>query len=497
MTSFHRWVLPALTCFAMLVSLPANAQERFDSRRLRPVAAQASSAIQTEHAASIGQAAFEFHALYTYQPEPLTFGVPGRDDPGRATVAMHTMHAMAAVGICKRLELRVDLPVSYVRRGDSIVGFREFSVEDDQWALGGVRAGFKFLIAGSHDSPGHMAFSGDVVAPTGDRDTYAGGELVGRPALLADWTFPQGTTLAANVSYSIRAERDYVVTSLDDDIRVSLSAVIPVHRLVTLVGDVYGQYIFGDGDGRTPAEALFGVRLTPGNFMLQAAAGPGFPNSLGAPDWRLVGSLGYALPSKKERDAMREPAPDVPAPAEESEPEEPTEVAEAEQEDTTEDEQPVEPPAEEEPADTEVAESDDQADDRALEERRQRQQQIVEAIESRTVQFALESDRLSSQSRRELALVVDDLNDLEGVEEIRISGHADTTGPEALNQRLSEERAESVKAYLVRNGVDEELIEVRAYGSSRPAASNDTRAGRAENRRVEFRITIEVVGEAD
>ena len=76
------------------------------------------------------------------------------------------------------------------------------------------------------------------------------------------------------------------------------------------------------------------------------------------------------------------------------------------------------------------------------------------------------------------------------VETIISTGHTDSIGTYAYNQRLSLRRANAVKAYLVSKGVPADLIVVEGKGEKQPVASNATRAGRAKNRRVE----IEVVG---
>lgn len=71
---------------------------------------------------------------------------------------------------------------------------------------------------------------------------------------------------------------------------------------------------------------------------------------------------------------------------------------------------------------------------------------------------------------------------------IEISGHTDSQGSESFNQKLSEQRGQSVKDYIVDkfDKVDADNLSVVGYGESKPIASNDTKAGRAENRRVEF-----------
>jgi OmpA-OmpF porin, OOP family len=73
---------------------------------------------------------------------------------------------------------------------------------------------------------------------------------------------------------------------------------------------------------------------------------------------------------------------------------------------------------------------------------------------------------------------------------VEIAGHTDAVGAEEYNQRLSEQRAESVKAYLVEHGVDASRISVTGYGEAQPRASNDTVEGRRLNRRVEVKIPV-------
>lgn len=72
---------------------------------------------------------------------------------------------------------------------------------------------------------------------------------------------------------------------------------------------------------------------------------------------------------------------------------------------------------------------------------------------------------------------------------IDIYGHTDSTGSDAINNPLSENRARSVAGYLETKGVNQARIGTRGFGSTQPVADNGTDAGRAANRRVEIRIT--------
>jgi outer membrane protein OmpA-like peptidoglycan-associated protein len=69
-----------------------------------------------------------------------------------------------------------------------------------------------------------------------------------------------------------------------------------------------------------------------------------------------------------------------------------------------------------------------------------------------------------------------------------VEGHTDSTGSDAYNQALSQRRADAVLNYLVRKGVPANRLTARGFGKSSPVASNDTREGRALNRRVELEV---------
>ncbi|MEM1411856.1 MAG: OmpA family protein [Pseudomonadota bacterium] len=102
------------------------------------------------------------------------------------------------------------------------------------------------------------------------------------------------------------------------------------------------------------------------------------------------------------------------------------------------------------------------------------------------VTFEFDSARLTSAAEARLDEDVQILlrhSDLS----VEIAGHTDSVGAEVYNQELSQRRAQSVKDYLVSKGADPSKLTVRGYGESDPIATNDTDAGRAQNRRVEFR----------
>jgi outer membrane protein OmpA-like peptidoglycan-associated protein len=77
---------------------------------------------------------------------------------------------------------------------------------------------------------------------------------------------------------------------------------------------------------------------------------------------------------------------------------------------------------------------------------------------------------------------------------IAVEGHTDSVGAEDYNQKLSERRAESVRAYLVEQGIASASVVASGFGKGTPVATNDTAAGRQQNRRVELVVSGGVIG---
>jgi outer membrane protein OmpA-like peptidoglycan-associated protein len=77
---------------------------------------------------------------------------------------------------------------------------------------------------------------------------------------------------------------------------------------------------------------------------------------------------------------------------------------------------------------------------------------------------------------------------------LQVEGYTDSVGGDVFNQTLSENRANSVRAYLINQGIDPTSITAVGYGKSNPVASNDSATGRQQNRRVEMIISGEIIG---
>jgi len=77
-----------------------------------------------------------------------------------------------------------------------------------------------------------------------------------------------------------------------------------------------------------------------------------------------------------------------------------------------------------------------------------------------------------------------------------VEGHTDSVGAEHYNQQLSENRADAVRDFLVRQGIQSSSVSVKGFGKTQPVVSNDTPAGRQQNRRVELVVSGEIIGTA-
>jgi OOP family OmpA-OmpF porin len=112
---------------------------------------------------------------------------------------------------------------------------------------------------------------------------------------------------------------------------------------------------------------------------------------------------------------------------------------------------------------------------------------IDQVIVMRAINFELNSARLTAPSQDTLDQVAKSLSAQPGVM-VEVQGHTDSSGSAAYNKKLSEQRAEAVRTYLISKGVSPAALTAHGYGEEKPVASNSTPEGRTENRRVAFSV---------
>jgi len=117
-------------------------------------------------------------------------------------------------------------------------------------------------------------------------------------------------------------------------------------------------------------------------------------------------------------------------------------------------------------------------------------QRVGEGIEvtfDSGILFDVDSDQLRPAAETNLDDLANSLKEYDGTR-VLVVGHTDATGSDSYNQALSERRATSARVRLLRDGLAADRVEAVGKGESEPVASNETAAGRQENRRVEVAI---------
>jgi outer membrane protein OmpA-like peptidoglycan-associated protein len=130
----------------------------------------------------------------------------------------------------------------------------------------------------------------------------------------------------------------------------------------------------------------------------------------------------------------------------------------------------------------------------SLELLRPEQKDSIKAIWSETggvvsfpgVNFATGSADITDEFARVLDGAAQLINEHPEIQLLEIQGHTDNTGTDAINNPLSQARADAVRNYLISRGVDPNRLTAKGYGSTRPVASNATEQGRYQNRRIDL-----------
>jgi outer membrane protein OmpA-like peptidoglycan-associated protein len=148
-----------------------------------------------------------------------------------------------------------------------------------------------------------------------------------------------------------------------------------------------------------------------------------------------------------------------------------------------------------------AAQASEQEKARLREELRQQLNQVLETRETARglivnvsdVLFDFDKATLRPGARERLARVAGILLSHRDLT-INVEGHTDSVGTDSYNQRLSEARAQSVRDYLVSSGIQGGTVGTAGFGETKPVATNDTAAGRQQNRRVELVVSGATIG---
>jgi len=462
------------------------------------------------------------------------------------------LHPVVAMGLGDRWVVALGVPVGIRSDGAGLAGrgTPDGAVPNDVWlGLRGVVLGDRddaFALAAQltgtvptariFGSDGSEAFAGSS-GPTGE------------PELLLE-VRPGPVRLAVNLGARLRRTEAFDSLSVGNDLTYGLGAWAPLRDGTIEPGvEAHGATAISDPGDReaSPLEALAGVRLRAGGFSIGLATGAGITRGYGSPDLRVVSAVGWmpvqetprvewlrpvsadrsesgderaasrhagheggdersgaddgggageehgdgvagdaAIPPE-DRDGDRDGVPD-PADRCPAEPEDRDDVRDEDGcPETDADQDAVDDPADRCPLTPGISNPQNPqcagcpalacADESG-------QIRILERVE-----FETGSAAILPESERVLGAVGDILGTNPDLRLVRIEGHTDDRGDDAMNLDLSRQRAESVKRWLVEEyAIEAGRLSTEGVGEARPLVANDDRANRRRNRRVEFHL---------
>lgn len=405
----------------------------------------------------------------------------GSDEPRAASAVKDrlTLHLGLAATVLEldqgpKIEVSVRAPMVAWQQSEDLgaTGLRDPS------DAGFARPWVGLKVAGlSQDAgaPVSAAVSCDFLVPPGKRSALAGEDaMTFVPRLEVGRRF-EGWLIAAQAGGILRTEKiELPGLALRNELTAGL-AVATHGRPLRAELSARGSSTLGSTHAtRQSFETLAGLRYAVGRAELFALGGPGFFEAPGSPTWRgLLGfawewarPMGFRPPAARIAAPTPAPAPApaaVPAPAVERPA--PPIVAPA----------PPEPPVKV-PASTEAAPPRATLTEKKIE--------LHEVVYFETGKATIQ-DRSFSLLDEVAALLVENPR----VARVLIEGHTDGTGPATVNRTLSQQRAEAVRAYLVKKGVDVSRLDAKGFGPDRPVADDATAEGRDRNRRVELVVT--------
>jgi outer membrane protein OmpA-like peptidoglycan-associated protein len=393
-----------------------------------------------------------------------------------------TADLIGSLGLFGRVELGLHLPLHLIYEGDAYGGLAASG------GLGDLRFVPKIALlrTGSLERHFLLGLALPVSFPTGDSDELrgAGGFTVGAQLLIAGHLGRLG--LGFDAGYRWRSEHP-ANFAWADGVTLGPWVSFAITDQFALRAEAYAEKIVGtDAPGADfPFELLGGLEYRTGGLGLYGGAAFGLTDGIGAPDFRIVGGVRYRR-SAPERQGFRDSDGDGVLDKDDGAPDEPEDV------DGYRDDDGVPEPDNDGDgildADDECPELTGEADRHGCPARTYVKIEKGEIFIIGKVQFRTGSNEVDKNSEALLDQIAQALDANPQVKKLRIEGHTDNVGSPAINQKLSEERAASVKKELTKRGVSGDRLDTRGYGETKPIAPNASPGGRQKNRRVEFVI---------
>jgi len=471
----------ALATALICASVAAASADGLDGERFVP-AVGAEGGFVNEHPAVPFHLGWSLGLFLNYADDQVVEVDGNNDVTGRPVHRALSADLLASLGLFGRVELGLHLPLHLIYDGDPYAGLAAGP------GLGDLRFVPKIALvrAGSLERHFMLGLAIPISFPTGNEEELrgAGGFTIGPQLLIAGHLGRLG--LGFDVGYRWRSEHPPGL-AWGDGITLGPWLSFGITDSLALRAEMFAEKIVSaDADGADfPIEVLGGVEYRIGGLALYGGASFGLTDGIGAPDFRIVGGVRYRH-NAPDRQGYEDSDGDRVLDKDDKAPYEP------EDEDGYRDEDGEPEPDNDGDG---ILDGDDECPELSGErERRGCPAKTYVKIEEGKifivgkVQFRTGSAEIEKSSDPLLDQIAQALDANPQVRKVRIEGHTDNVGGPAINQKLSEERAHSVKEALTKRGVDGDRLETRGYGETRPIAPNKTAGGRQKNRRVEFVI---------
>jgi outer membrane protein OmpA-like peptidoglycan-associated protein len=534
----------------VLCALPPPARGQNTDLRLFAPVASPDGGLAVPGTRTLGHLVL-FGAVQLEYANDLLVGRRGEAIVTRPVAHRASAEVLLALGVLRRLDVSLALPV-YLHQAA-----RDWPTPGDDSGnagLGDLRLAAKVMVLDGRRFRGFgLAAVAELTVPSGRsgrlmRDASASFT----PGIVADWRWAGRLLVAASLGWRVRGRTTVADLAVDDELRLGLAAVVDLRRAgLSLVGEVVAAVGFGRTSRsqplvdaiRAPAEGLLAARWRHrSGWLAQAGVGLGLTGGYGAPDLRLLLSVGHVVgltraararlaagsaaprpPAGRPRvdDARRPPPPRTPPPPAPRRPRAAVDFDVAVDRDPDPDGDGIPAPLDRcplEPEDRDGFQDDDGCPDPdndgdGIPDVRDRCPDAPETVNgfededgcpdqgsgSVSVQgekieiqgrihFETSSDRIKPESHGILKQVAALLRASPRIRAVRVEGHTDDQGDRERNVDLSIRRAYRVRAFLVKEGVADDRLVAEGYGPTRPLVRNTTVAGRAQNRRVDFVI---------
>jgi outer membrane protein OmpA-like peptidoglycan-associated protein len=514
------------------VAAPASAQTETDGVSLNQLdpAPAGDRGFGVQNPDARGEALFRMMLLLDYAHDPLVLRSVEDDEEiedGDVVGDQFWVHLNASFALIDRFLFSLDLPIALIQAGDDPqVGATQFQSPDGT-QLGDLRLGARARLLGEPDRGLQLGLGLHLWLPTGAQDAYVSDEGVRGSPFVVFGGAEDRIAWSAQLGMLFRPGKQLFPGEAPVGNAVTFGAgvffMLDEERTVQVGPELYGSTVVSEGGSAfagdsTNVEVLGSVRWRPGggDFVVGLGAGPGFGRGVGTPDYRIVAMVGF-LPetdsSRKDRDedgvpdeqdacpddpGVKTPDPQTngcPAPPGDQDADGvkdevdkcPTEWGEKDNQGCPKDKDKDGVPDYEDACPDEAGIRHEEPRHNGCPRAR-----IIEEESAIIITEKIEFDHGKATIKPESDGLIQDVADIlkehPEIEEIEIQGHTDNTGPANVNRRLSDQRAQSVRKALIDKGVEKKRLRAKGYGPDKPIADNDSDGGRANNRRVEFKI---------